>query len=340
MGLFAVALFEVALMPAIKTKNLSKKFKELVAVDSVSLEISEGELFGLLGPNGAGKTTFLSMLSTMLSPSNGSATVNGFEVTKQPNEVRKSIGIVFQDPSLDTQLTAYENLDLHGRLYGMQKDLRKERIEFVLKLVDLWGRRNSLVKTFSGGMKRRLEIARGLMHKPKVLFLDEPTLGLDPQTRRHIWAYIKKLNKEEKITMILTTHYLEEADFLCDRIAIIDFGKIVALDTAENLKRVVKGEILKVNSSNNRLLNEKLQSISINSIKEINGFLQLNVGEGEKLIPKIVLIADKSNVRVNSIELHKPTLDDVFIHFTGRKIREETLSNSAYYTDYLRRRNR
>jgi ABC-2 type transport system ATP-binding protein len=205
---------------------LTKKYNEINAVDNLNLKIKEGEIFGLLGPNGAGKTTTLLMLTTLKQPTSGTAKVNNFDIIKQPNKVRKSIGIVFQDPSSDDILTGYENLKLHGWLYDMPDDLKERRIKEVLELVDLTDRKNDLVKKYSGGMRRRLEVARGLMHHPKVLFLDEPTLGLDPQSRDHIWKYIEKLSKEEKITIIITTHYMDEADKLCDRLAIIDKGKI------------------------------------------------------------------------------------------------------------------
>jgi ABC-2 type transport system ATP-binding protein len=227
----------------IETDNLTKDFNGLRAVDSVSLKVKQGELFGLLGPNGAGKTTFISMLATILKPTSGSARLCEHDVVKNQDDVRNCIGIVFQDPSLDDELYGIENLDLHGRLYHMNKELRKERINEVLTLVGLTEKAKIQVKKYSGGMKRRLEIARGLMHRPKVLFLDEPTLGLDPQTRRNIWDFIEKL-KKAGTTIILTTHYMEEADYLCDRVAIVDHGKIVALDTPKNLKKKLKAKTL------------------------------------------------------------------------------------------------
>ncbi|HIH07861.1 MAG TPA: ATP-binding cassette domain-containing protein [Candidatus Diapherotrites archaeon] len=323
-------------MASIKTVGLTKKFKDLTAVDSVDLEIKSSELFGLLGPNGAGKTTFISMLSTTLLPTTGSATLNGFDVVREADKVRSSIGIVFQDPSLDTRLTAEENLYLHGMFYGMSAEERKERIKFVLELVDLWEKRKLEVRTFSGGMKRRLELARGLMHKPKVLFLDEPTLGLDPQTRQHIWKYIKRLNRKEKLTVILTTHYLEEADFLCDRVAIIDFGKIVALDTPSNLKKNIRGDVICLKSSDDKALKEALSKKLKREIAvtEDDGELCFN-GSSEDL-PGIVRVADKSKIKLYSMELHKPTLEDVFLHFTGRNIRESLLGKSDQGTAYLR----
>jgi len=220
----------------IEVKNIVKKFKDFVAVDDISFNVLEGEIFAFLGPNGAGKSTTIKMLTTLLRPTSGSMLLNGKNPAKEQDEVRESFGIVFQDPSLDDELTAYENMEFHGVLYKVDRKIRKERIEQMLKFVELWDRRNDLVKQFSGGMKRRLEIARGLLHHPKILFLDEPTLGLDPQTRNHIWNYIQKLNQEEKMTIFFTTHYMDEAARVANRIAIIDHGKIIASGTAEDLK--------------------------------------------------------------------------------------------------------
>lgn len=220
----------------IEVKNLTKKFNGLVAVDDVSFTVKDGEIFAFLGPNGAGKTTTIKMLVTLLKPTAGEILLNGFDSVRQSASVRQSLGIVFQDPSLDDELTAYENMEFHGVLYRVPKGLRETRIEELLKFVELWERRNDLVKKFSGGMKRRLEIARGFLHHPKIIFLDEPTLGLDPQTRSHIWAYIKDLNQKEGITIFFTTHYLEEAERAAVRLAIIDHGKIVVAGTVEELK--------------------------------------------------------------------------------------------------------
>ncbi len=224
----------------IEINNLSKKFKELTAVDDISFNVKKGEIFAFLGPNGAGKTTTIKMLTTLTSPTSGTILINGYNPAKQQEEARASFGIVFQDPSLDDDLTAYENMDFHGMLYKVGSKDREERIERLLVFVELWDRRNDLVKHFSGGMKRRLEIARGFLHHPKILFLDEPTIGLDPQTRNHIWTYLKKMNKEESTTVFLTTHYMEEADKVSDRIAIIDHGKIVARGTSAELKEQTK----------------------------------------------------------------------------------------------------
>ena len=228
----------------INVENLTKKFNGLTAVKNISFSVDKGEIFAFLGPNGAGKTTTIRMLTTLLRPSSGKISLNGHNPNEDQDEVRRSFGIVFQDPSLDDELTALENMEFHGVLYGVPKDIRKERIEELLRFVELWDRRNDLVKNFSGGMKRRLEVARGLIHHPKILFLDEPTLGLDPQTRSHIWDYIKYLNKEEGMTVFFTTHYMEEAEKIAQRIAVIDHGEIVAQGTPEELKQKTKTDSL------------------------------------------------------------------------------------------------
>ncbi len=220
----------------IEVKNLTKRFSDFTAVDNISFSVKRGEIFAFLGPNGAGKTTTIKILTTLLKPSAGIITINGHNPVEEPDDTRRSFGIVFQDPSLDDRLTAYENMEFHGILYKITKDVRKSRIEQLLKFVELWDRKNDLVEDFSGGMKRRLEIARGLLHHPKILFLDEPTLGLDPQTRNHIWNYIKDLNREERVTVFFTTHYMDEAEKSAERVAIIDYGKIVVQGTPEELK--------------------------------------------------------------------------------------------------------
>jgi ABC-2 type transport system ATP-binding protein len=223
--------------PIITAKNVTKKFGDFTAVDNVSFEIKKGEIFAFLGPNGAGKSTMIKMLTTLLHPTAGEITLNGFDVVHHPNKVRHSFGIIFQDPSLDTELTAYENMLIHAVMYGMEKSVYTERIETLMKLVELWDKKDQLVKNYSGGMKRRLEIARGLLHHPSVLFLDEPTVGLDPQTRNLMWNYLKELGKTEKITVFFTTHYLEEAEKYAERLAIIDHGKIVAHGTTADLEK-------------------------------------------------------------------------------------------------------
>jgi ABC-2 type transport system ATP-binding protein len=318
-------------MIAIIVENLTKKFNGFVAVDNISFSITRGEIFGLLGPNGAGKTTIISMLSTLLRPTSGSALVNGFELTKKEDDIRKSIGIVFQDQSLDEELTAYENMDFHGRLYRIPKLVRQERIVDLLKLVELEERKDSLVKTFSGGMRRRLEIARGLLHEPKVLFLDEPTLGLDPQTRNHLWEYIERLNKEKGITMILTTHYMDEADRLCDRVAIMDKGKLIAANTPEKLKEEIGGDVITITSSEREELYAKLKTLSwIKHVEPHDGFLTINLENAERHVVEIANLSATNGIEIDSISIHKPTLEDVFLHFTGRTIREGEASSKDH----------
>jgi len=228
----------------IDVKNLTKKFKNFTAVDNISFSVKEGEIFAFLGPNGAGKSTTIKMLTTLMRPTGGSISINGHDTIKNQDDVRCSFGIVFQDPSLDDELTALENMEFHAILYKVPKEIRETRIEQLLKFVELWDRKNEFVKNFSGGMKRRLEVARGLIHHPKVLFLDEPTLGLDPQTRNHIWTHIKGLNQKEKMTVFFTTHYMEEAERVAKRIAVIDHGKIIAIGTSNELKKKTKTDSL------------------------------------------------------------------------------------------------
>ena len=308
----------------IEVKDLTKEFGSLVAVDAISFAVERGEVFGLLGPNGAGKTTTLSMLSTILKITSGTATVNGFDVAKHPSQVRRSIGIVFQEPSIDDRLTGRENLEMHANLYAVPGGEKEKRIEEVLKLVELEDRADSLMRTYSGGMRRRLEIARGLIHHPSVLFLDEPTLGLDPQTREHIWNYIMELSKRENITMVLTTHYMEEADKLCDRIAIVDYGKIIALDEPRRLKGGLEGDIITVKTEMVKELSEKLNEMNlVKEMREQEGELKLTVKDGEKFIPRVVEIAASLGIHIESMSIHEPTLEDVFLHYTGREIRAE-----------------
>ncbi|HDM25680.1 MAG TPA: ATP-binding cassette domain-containing protein [Thermoplasmatales archaeon] len=310
-------------MNIIETFDLTKKFNSLAAVDHVSFSVKEGEIFGFLGPNGAGKTTTIKMLTTLLNPTEGTAKVCGFDIIKNRNEVRQSIGVVFQEPALDTELTGKENLDFHARMYGLDRERRVSRIEEVLRIVDLQDKKDVLVKYYSGGMKRRLEIARGLMHFPRVLFLDEPTLGLDAQTRRAIWEYIKKMNKEEKTTIFLTTHYMDEADFLCDRVAIIDHGRIIILDTIPKLKNAIGNDVITLSCSQLTKLKERLEEEDwIKNIKQHDSSLTLGVERGEEKIPLIVEMAQKLDIRIKSISVRKPTLDDVFLHFTGRRMRD------------------
>jgi len=312
-------------MKAIETMDLTRKFGKLTAVDHVNLQVEDGEIFGLLGPNGAGKSTMISMLCTILKPTSGTAKVNGYDIIKEPGDVRKSIGIVFQDPSIDDKLTGRENMEMHADLYNVPQDVMHSRIDEVLKLVELEDRASNFVNTYSGGMRRRLEIARSLIHYPKVLFLDEPTIGLDPQSRDHIWNYIKNLKKRENITIILTTHYMEEADELCDRVAIIDRSKIIALDSPHNLKEQLENEVITIKTKNNDLFITKLAETKIaNKITEIDGELNLNVKNAHTALPRVFELAVSAGVYVESIELREPDLDDVFMYYTGREIRESS----------------
>ena len=304
---------------AVETEGLTKRFGDLVAVDSLNLSIEEGEIFGLLGPNGAGKTTTLSMLATLLKPTSGTGRVNGYDILSHPADVRRSIGIVFQDPSSDDVLTGRENLYLHALMFGVPKGERRKRIDYVLNLVDLQDRANDVVKKYSGGMRRRLELARGLLHNPRILFLDEPTLGLDPQTREHIWAYIENLVKSEKVTVIITTHYMDEADRLCNRVAIIDHGQVSALDSPRALKSKVGGEIIKLRVRSPNI--EGLKSLDyVLSIDESGSMLRLTVKDASVHLQEILGMVGA----VDSVEVRTATLNDVFLHYTGREIREES----------------
>ncbi|OGN91273.1 MAG: ABC transporter ATP-binding protein [Chloroflexi bacterium RBG_13_48_17] len=308
---------------AIETKELTKRYGDLVAVDNLNLTIDYGEVFGLLGPNGAGKTTIISMLCTIINPSSGKATVNGFDISRQSSNVRHSIGIVFQDPSIDDRLTGRENLQLHACLYDIPAELAKKRISEVLNLVGLENRADSTMKTYSGGMRRRLELARGLLHHPKVLFLDEPTLGLDPQTREHLWAYIENLARTTEITIVITTHYMEEADKLCNRVAIIDYGKIKVIDTPANLKAALKGDVITITTAQPEKLAARLSELKLTPQIDSSKSIRLAVANAEKLIPKLIKVATEIGIEVSSVSIHHPTLNDVFLHYTGREIRAE-----------------
>ena len=295
-------------------KNLVKKYGDFYALNGLSFEVNENEIFGLLGPNGAGKTTLIHILATLLKPTTGGAVVNGYDVLHNATKVRKSIGVVFQAPSSDDILTGYENLKIHALLYGIPRGTREKRISEVLKLVGLEGRKNDQVKKYSGGMRRRLEIARGLLHHPKVLFLDEPTLGLDPQSRESMWTYIKEIVTEEKVTIILTTHYMEEADLLCDRIGFISNGKIIALNSPTNLKQEMGGDIVKINFIGD-----------IPSTETFTRFDFVHKVELEKNTAIVYMDEVNSNMHslikdlkgVQTIEYKKPTLNDVFLRLSG-----------------------
>jgi len=321
-------------MYIIETKNLTKKFGKLIAVNKLDLRINEGEIFGLLGPNGAGKTTTLSMLSTLIPPTEGKASVNGFDVAKEQSKVRKSIGFVFQDPSSDDLLTGRENLYLHALMYGVDRHEINKRIDDALKLVDLTQRQHERVKRYSGGMRRRLELARGLLHEPKILFLDEPTLGLDPQTREHLWRYIKRLSTEKRTTIIITTHYMDEADRLCDRVAIIDHGKISALDTPTNLKKGLGGDVVKLKIKNPNLAAVKKLKF-VRRVNSDGGVVTITVNDAAMHLQKILKVIGD----VESVESRSPTLNDVFLYFTGSEIREGE-AEGGYFERMIRSRNR
>lgn len=289
----------------------------VTAVDKISFEIREGEVFGLLGPNGAGKTTTINILATLLKPTSGQASVNGFDCLKEPHRVRENIGIVFQDPSSDDLLTGRENLDLHGLMYGISKAERRKRIKSVLELVELSDRADDRVKYYSGGMRRRLELARGLLHKPKVLFLDEPTLGLDPQSREKVWQYIEGMVQNKELSILLTTHYMEEAERLCSRIAIVDSGKIIVEGAPKELIKGMGGDVVKLKTGDADLAALKSKDYIL-SVEESDGYLILTACDAKTTLPEILKLAG----RVESVEMRSPTLNDVFLHYTGREIRE------------------
>ena len=323
----------------IETTQLTKSFNGLKAVDKLDISVESGEIFGLLGPNGAGKTTTISMLCTILKPTSGTANVNGFDIVKEATQVRKSIGIVFQDPSVDDRLTGRENLYMHANLYGVPPGEQKSRIDEVLKLVELQGRADDTLRTYSGGMRRRLELARGLIHYPKVLFLDEPTIGLDPQTREHIWAYVKELKKTHDITVVLTTHYMDEADKLSDRIAIMDYGKIIALDTSPHLKDTLAGDVIVIKSENLEALSKLVaKELRLEKAQRVNDSLEVTVRNGKFLLPRVMELATKNKIFIESIVLREPNLEDVFLHYTGRIIREEGGGKEPHGISAIKRR--
>ncbi|MDR0372361.1 MAG: ATP-binding cassette domain-containing protein [Nitrososphaerota archaeon] len=311
--------------PAIEALRLTKAYGSFKAVDSLDITVEKGEIFGLLGPNGAGKTTTVSMLCTILKPTSGTAIVNGFDIVRQANQVRKSIGIVFQDPSIDDRLTGRENLSMHANLYGVPVSEQRDRIARILKLVELEDRADDMLRTYSGGMRRRLELGRGLLHYPTVLFLDEPTVGLDPQTRDHIWKYIKELKEAHDITVVLTTHYMDEADRLSDRIAIMDHGKVVVLDTPATLKGTLEGDVITVQANNPEALSELVTKwLDFSKTRLYDGVLEITVPNGKTAMPRIMEIATHNNIYIESILSREPDLEDVFLHYTGRSIREDS----------------
>jgi len=321
-------------MDVIEASNLVKRFGELEAVKGVSFSVKEGEIFGFLGPNGAGKTTTINILCTLLKPTDGQAKVNGHDVVKERSQVRQSIGLVFQEPALDDYLTAEQNLRFHGYAYGIPKNVLEPRLKELLEMMELWDRRKGKINTYSGGMKRRLEIARGLLHHPRVLFLDEPTLGLDPQTRRRIWDYIHDLRKRENLAIFMTTHYMDEAEN-CDRIAIIDYGRTVALDTLEKLKDGVGGDVISVKTEDNEEAMRLLEGQYKLKPGIENGIISFTVPHGEEFLPKFV---SGFPLRLLSIGLRRPTLEDVFLKLTGRNIREQEVDSMQQMKNMARMR--
>ncbi len=307
--------------PAIAVRGLVKTFDEVQAVRGVEFEVATGEVFGFLGPNGAGKTTTINMLCTLVRPTAGSAEVAGHDIVHERDDVRRNIGLVFQDPTLDGYLTAAQNLKLHAELYGVQSDLVQPRMRQVMTMVGLWDRKDSPVSTFSGGMRRRLEIARGLMHSPRVLFLDEPTIGLDPQTRRSIWEYIRELKEREEITIFMTTHYMDEAEW-CDRIAIMDHGEIVALDAPETLKEQVGTDRVTIHTDDDDAAIVALAERFGIEARIAEGAVTFGVPQGEEFVPRLFAEWDPAHPPIKAVSVSRPTLDDVFMSYTGSTIRD------------------
>lgn len=311
---------------AIAVSGITKKFGPIIAVDNVSFDVFDGEFFGFLGPNGAGKTTLIRMLTTLLTPTSGSAIVACCDVARHPDAVRREIGVVPQAMTTDLDLTGYENMDIYGRFYGIPSKERKERIEYLLEMVGLTARANDLVATYSGGMRRRLEVARVLVHRPKILFLDEPTIGLDPQSRHVVWDFLRKLREGDSITIFLTTHYMEEAEVLCDRVAIIDSGKIIAIGSPDELKSQIPGnDIIS-------LIFENLSVDIVDMIKDLTFVHKVNVEDnsirvyvdsGAQNLPALMDKVKSSGGKILSATIHEQSLEDVFIHHTGKSIREE-----------------
>jgi ABC-2 type transport system ATP-binding protein len=314
--------------PIINVQDLIKRFGPIEAVRGVTFSVAAGEIFGFLGPNGAGKTTTIKVLATLLRPTSGRASLAGYDVVTRPGDVRRSMGIVFQDPSLDNRLTAEQNLRFHAMLYGVPPAEVEPRLRAVLEMVELGERRRALVATYSGGMKRRLEIARGLLHKPRVLFLDEPTLGLDLQTRNHIWEYVVDLRRREGVTVFMTTHYIEESEH-CDRIAIIDGGRIVALDTPDALRRQVGGDVITITSPDAAALAREIEARFGAGARAADGRVVVELERGAEFVPRVAAAFPSL---VTAVAVKQPTLDDVFLKLTGHAIRDE----SASATDQLR----
>jgi ABC-2 type transport system ATP-binding protein len=319
-------------MNIIRVEDLVKKFGDVIAVDGISFDVEEKTIFGFLGPNGAGKTTTINILCTLLAPTSGRAFLNGHDCYEESSEVRKSIGIFFQDSSLVKDLTARENLLFHAYLYKVEKSERKKRVDEALRFVDLYDRADNLIKTFSGGMKRRLEVARGLIHRPKVLFLDEPTLGLDPQSRANLWEFITELPRKHDVTIFMTTHYMEEAE-VCDKIAIIDRGKIIATGTPQELKKIIGGDVIYLKTDDNAAAMEEMKKAFDVEIAEKDGEIFMSTVRGDVCIPEIIRLVGE---RVLSVRMQRPTLNDVFLKLTGKEIRAETPSSGNEIKEAVR----
>jgi ABC-2 type transport system ATP-binding protein len=320
-----IPLVPLATSAAIDVRGLVKRYDEIEAVKGIDLTIPHGEIFGFLGPNGAGKSTTISVLCTLLRPTSGTASVAGFDVDRYPGAVRQRIGLVFQDPSLDDQLTARENLMFHAMAYGVPRAERAQRIDAALRMVDLSDRAGSQVRTFSGGMKRRLEIARGVIHSPEVLFLDEPTIGLDPQTRARVWEHLRQIHRERALTVFMTTHYMEEAEW-CDRIAIIDHGLIVAQGTPEELKSQVGGDVVVLSTEDDdRAVQEIWTAFQLEASRG-EGEVRVEVTDGAEFVPRLI---NALSIPVRTVTVRRPSLDDVFLKLTGRAIRDEDADPKA-----------
>jgi ABC-2 type transport system ATP-binding protein len=307
----------------IVVENLVKKFKDVTAVNDVSFTVKKGEIFGMLGPNGAGKTTTIHIIATLLKPTSGKVLVSGINVSEKPQLVREKIGIVFQDPSLDNQLTAYDNMYIHGKLYGIDKSVLGRKINDLLELVELRDFKDKQVRFFSGGMRRRLEIARSLLHEPEVLILDEPTIGLDPQSRNKVWEYLGKIRKEYDMTILLTTHYMDEAEELANRIAIMDHGKIVAMGSSEELKSMLGRDVILLRFTGDpQGFCRKLSFVKDCKLTN-DGRMELLVDNASRCIPEIFEVANHNGVKILEINYRRPTLNDVFLHLTGRELRDQ-----------------
>jgi ABC-2 type transport system ATP-binding protein len=321
---------------AIQARELTKRFGEFTAVDHVSFEVRRGELFGLLGPNGAGKTTLSRMLTTLIVPTSGQGFVAGFDVARDPVRVREAIGVIPQALTSDLDLTGWENVDIYGGFYNLARRVRRERAQHLMHMVGLTERANDLVQTYSGGMRRRLEIARGLIHSPEVLFLDEPTIGLDPQSRRAVWDLLEQLRRDTGLTISLTTHYMDEAETLCDRIAIVDGGKIIAIGTPAELKAMVKGSDrieLEVQGEAEKIIAMLRGQPGVHEVtRDPDGPIVVLADDGAHMMPRIVGEIENAGARVSSIKLERMSLEVVFIRFTGPRLRDERARKGGFFS--------